>query len=138
VALDERGLATSLIVWEIRLRKIDKCSSIDGHVQHRDRMGLCLPVCKEGSGADGPEKCSKLGDIHNNPSYLSRHLLNRMEGSLGKQGDSHAKQNHSFIIVCLGNGVTLNLAEHVFHLLEWHKSKVRQRRQAEDRLTIIL
>jgi hypothetical protein len=86
--------------------------------------------------ADDPEKCSKLDDIHSNPSYYSGYILNRMEGSLGKKGDSHAEQNHSSIIAHLGQGGTLNLAEQVCGLLNRHKSNTLRRSQTEWALTI--
>jgi hypothetical protein len=59
-----------------------------------------------------------------------------MEGSLGKQGDSHAEQNHSSIVAHLGNGGTLNLAGQVCHLIKRHKSNVLRRQQADYALTI--
>ncbi len=86
--------------------------------------------------ADDPEKCSKLDAIHSNPSYFSGHVLNEMEGSLGKKGDSHAEQNHSSIVAHLGKGGTLNLAEQVCGLLNRHKSNTLCRQQAEWALTI--
>jgi hypothetical protein len=73
--------------------------------------------------ADDPEKCSKLDVIHNNPSYYAGYVLNDMEGSLGKHGDSHAEQNHSSIVAHLGNGGNLNLAEHVCQLPEFGTRK---------------
>jgi hypothetical protein len=69
---------------------------------------------------------------HNNPNYYTGYVLKEMEGSLGKRGDSHAEHNHSSIVVHLGNGGNLNLAEHICQLLERHKNKVLQRRSFED------
>jgi hypothetical protein len=86
--------------------------------------------------ADDPEKCSKLDAIHSNPSYYSGHILNQMEGSLGKKGDSHAEQNHSSIVSHMGKGGTLNLAEQVCGLLNRHKSNTLRRQQAEWALSI--
>jgi hypothetical protein len=86
--------------------------------------------------SDDPEKCSKLDDIHDNPSYYSGHILNDMEGSLGKKGDSHAEQNHSSIVAHMGKGGTLNLAEQVCALLNRHKSNTLRRSQAEWALII--
>jgi hypothetical protein len=86
--------------------------------------------------ADDPEKVSKLDAIHDNPNYFAGYILHQIEGSLGGKGNSHAEQNHSLIVAYLGNGGTLNLSEHVFHLLERHKSKVLQRQHAEGSLLI--
>jgi hypothetical protein len=39
--------------------------------------------------ANDPQKCSKFDTIHSNPYYYSDHILNDMEGSLGKKGEGH-------------------------------------------------
>ena len=38
-----------------------------------------------------------LDEIFGNPNYYAGYILHKAEGSLGKQGDSHAEQNHSSI-----------------------------------------
>ena len=86
--------------------------------------------------ADNPEKCLKLNAIHSNPSYYSGHILSEMEGLLGKQGDSHAEQNHSSIVAHLGKGGILNLAKQVCSHLNRHKSNTLRQQQVEWALTI--
>jgi hypothetical protein len=83
-----------------------------------------------------PEKVSKLDDIYQNPSYYAGYKLCEADGSLGRQGDSHAEQNHASIVAYIGKGGTFDLAEQVEKLMERHQAKVRQRMNNDADLTI--
>ena len=83
-----------------------------------------------------PGKSCKLEAVYNNPGYYAGYRLHELEGSLGKQGDSHAEQNHASIVAHLGRGGTFDLAEQVHKLMERHQVKVRQRMNLNSDLII--
>jgi hypothetical protein len=83
-----------------------------------------------------PEKACKLEEVYNNPGYYAGYCLFQLEGSLGRQGDSHAEQNHASIVAHLGKGGNFDLEEQVQKLIEPHQAKVRQRMNANSDLTI--
>ena len=67
-----------------------------------------------------------MEDILYNPAYYSGYYLKSVSGHLGKQGDSHAEQNHSSVVAYLGKGGSMAVAQQVCKLIDRHKEQVKK------------
>ena len=88
---------------------------------------ICFKTAKKIIKAN-PKKVEILEDIYNNPEYYAGYFLKSVPGHLGKQGDSHAEQNHSSVVAYLGNGGSMRVAQQVCELIDRHKEQIKKRK----------
>ena len=77
-----------------------------------------------------------LDEIFSNPNYYAAYILHKAKGSLGKQGDSHAEQNHSSVAASLGKGAKFDLSKHCEKLLDRHVQRVKKWQNNEEKLCV--
>jgi hypothetical protein len=83
------------------------------------------------------EMAQYLDNIHAKPSYYAGYYLHTViGGSLGKNGDTTAEQNHSSVVSYLGDGGNFSIAEQVKALLERHQDRVRKKTKQEQSLMV--
>ena len=87
--------------------------------------------------ANSPMRVDKLDLIHSNPKYYAGYYLTSIaEGSLGKQGDTPAEQNHSSVVAHIGKGGTFQIVEQCKSLLERQQTRTRLKLSRENDLSM--
>jgi hypothetical protein len=78
-----------------------------------------------------------LDNIHAKPLYYAGYYFHTvLGGSLGKNGDSTAEQNHSSVVAYLGDGGNFSIADQVKALLDRHQDRVQKKTKQEQNLIV--
>jgi hypothetical protein len=97
-----------------------------------------LQVCPERANVPPPNRNGSISGQHSRQTLVLCRLLPPYSpwGSLGKNGDSMAEQNHSSVVAYLGDGGNFSTAEQVKALLERHQDRARTKTKEEQNLMV--
>ena len=87
--------------------------------------------------ANSPMRVDKLDIIPSNPKYCAGYYLTSIaEGSIRKQGDTPAEQNHSLVVAHIGKGGTFQIVEQCKSLLERQQTRTRLKLSSKNDLSM--